>query len=158
MRELLTVKDHKEETKSISFLFLADQVLEEFDCRAKLRRFLPQELPTLYTMSGDVQFVRQMQAVKETSGNIFSGALSSLIKSVEEQPLATLYFNLNNELINKLLQLADKQLLTAVLRVLYVQALLQGGHPLKSSELNMMNEELLHLIERRLEFGNEKGI
>lgn len=150
--------DHKEETKSISFLFLADQVLEEFDCRAKLRRFLPQELPTLYTMSGDVQFVRQMQAVKETSGNIFSGALSSLIKSVEEQPLATLYFNLNNDLINKLLQLADKQLLTAVLRVLYVQALLQGGHPLKSSELNMMNEELLHLIERRLELGDEKGI
>lgn len=150
--------DESEEGKSQFFLSLADEELEEFDCRAKLRRFLPKELPTLYTMSGDVQFIRQMQTVRESSGNIFSGALSSLLKSVEEQPLAILYFNLNNDLINKLLQLGDKGLLTAMIRVLYVQALLQGGHPLRSSELGMMNKELLHLIERRFENEDTKEI
>lgn len=155
---ILEELDDREEIKSNPFLYFANEVLEEFDCRAILRRFLPDELPTLYTVSGDVQFVRQMQTVKEASGNIFSGALSSLLKSVEEQPLATLYFNLNNDLIHKLLQLDDNQLLTAVIRVLYVQALLQGGHPLKNSELSMMNEELLHLIERRVDLDDEKGI
>ena len=36
------------------------------------------------------------------------------------------------------------------MKVLYVQALLAGGHSLKGGELKVLNEELLNLVEYNL--------
>ena len=49
-----------------------------------------------------------------------------------------------------LVQLTDGELLRSAVRVLYVQALLAGGHSLKSGELKALNQELLNLIEYHL--------
>ena len=108
------------------------------------------DLPVLYSMSDEVQFLRQLQSARENTSNIFSDALSSLINSVEEKPLATLYLNLNSPLIQHLAGITDETLLESVARVLYVQALLAGGHPLRSGELKVLNKELLNLIEYNL--------
>lgn len=124
----------------------ADKVLSAFDCRAEIRNFLPADLSVLYSLSDDVQFMRQMQSARENSPGIFSNALSSLIESVEERPLATLYMNLNNPLIQKLTTIKDETLLTSVIKVLYIQALLAGGHPLRGSELKIINSGLSELI------------
>jgi len=129
---------------------VASQVLMEFDCKAEIRRFLPMDLPVLYSMSGEVQFLRQLQSARESSNNIFSDALSSLIDSVEEKPLATLYLNLNSTLIQRLSQITGRPLVKSIARVLYVQALLAGGHPLRGRELKVLNQELLNLIEYNL--------
>lgn len=122
--------------------------LKKFDCMAHVRRFLPNDLPVLYSISDEVKFLRQLQNSSEISSGMFSGALSSLFESVEEKPLATLYLNLNSDLIRKLADIHDKELLESISKVLYVQALLAGGHPLKGDELKTMNRELLNLIER----------
>ncbi len=58
-----------------------------------------------------------------------------------------LYFNLNSPLIQRLATIQDESLLESVSQVLYVQALLAGGYPLRGKELKTMNRELLNLIE-----------
>ena len=78
-----------------------------------------------------------------------SDLLSSLFASRgEEEALATLCFNLNNDLVRRILDLTDPEALEDVVRVLYVQALLAGGHPLRGQELRMMNEGILGLLGR----------
>lgn len=133
------------------FASTASRILKKFDCQAEIRRFLPVDLPVLYSMSDEIQFLRQMQSARENTSNLFSDALSSLINGVEEKPLATVYFNLNNPLVQRLvLQVSDEALLKSLIRVLYVQALLAGGYPLKGNELKVLNEELLNLVECKL--------
>lgn len=125
----------------------ADEALLPFECQAKLRRFLPADLPVLYAMSDEVQFLRQLQTAQENSSGIFSGALASMLSGVEERPLATLYLNLNSPIVRRLVTTADPELLASMARVLYVQALLAGGHPLRGGELKTMNQALLDLLE-----------
>ena len=125
----------------------ADEALLPFECQAKLRRFLPADLPVLYAMSDEVQFLRQLQSAQEQSGGIFSDALASMLSGVEERPLATLYLNLNSPIVRRLVTTADPELLASMVRVLYVQALLAGGHPLRGGELKTMNLALLALLE-----------
>lgn len=136
-----------ERQQAFSLLRAANRGLAEFDCQAELRRFLPSDLPVLYSMSDEVQFLRQMRSAKEISNGIFSDALSSLLSSVEEQPLATLYLNWNSPLVQRLTRFTDNELLQSMTRVLYVQALLAGGHSLRGGELKTLNKELLNLIE-----------
>ena len=130
-----------------SLIWAANEVLEEFDCQTDVRRFLPADLPVLYSMSEEVQFLRQVESARDISSNIFSDALTSLLESVEQRPLAMLYFNLNSPLIQRLATIQDESLLESVSQVLYVQALLAGGYPLRGKELKTMNRELLNLIE-----------
>lgn len=136
-----------EQYQMSSLIWVANEALEEFDCQADVRRFLPADLPVLYSMSDEVQFLRQVQSARDISSNIFSDALSSLLESVEQKPLAMLYFNLNSPLIQRLATIQDESLLESISQVLYVQALLAGGHSLRGGELKTMNRELLNLIE-----------
>lgn len=132
------------------FTAAASRAVKEFDCRAQLRRFLPADLPVFYSISDEIQFLRQMQSARENTSNLFSGALSSLLDGVKEKPLAELFLNMNSPLVQRLVQLTDGELLRSAVRVLYVQALLAGGHSLKSGELKALNKELLNLIEYHL--------
>ena len=125
----------------------ADEALFPFECQAKLRRFLPADLPVLYAMSDEVQFLRQLQSAQESSSGIFSDALASMLSGVEERPLATLYLNLNSPIVRRLCTARDTGLLESMVQVLYVQALLAGGHPLRGGELKTMNQALLDLLE-----------
>ena len=111
----------------------ADEALFPFECQAKLRRFLPADLPVLYAMSDEVQFLRQLQSAQESSSGIFSDALASMLSGVEERPLATLYLNLNSPIVRRLCAARDTGLLESMVQVLYVQALLAGGHPLRGA-------------------------
>lgn len=129
----------------------ANRALKQFDCQVQLRGFSPSELPVLYSLHDDVRFVREVQTAREMSaGNVFSDALSSLLSGLEEQPLSTLYLNTNCSLIQKMCQLSEDTLLESACRILYVQALVTGGHALHSRELQTMSEELLNLIEANL--------
>ncbi len=153
---VLNVPSSEEEQRAFALLQAADRSLREFDCRAELRRFLPAGLPTLYTISDDVQFLRQIQSIQDDNrGGMFSGALASLLDSVEARPLATLYLNQNSPLIRRLAEHQDAALLQSIVRVLYMQALMAGGHPLRGTEMNVMNQELLQLVELASGAGKE---
>ena len=147
MELVLEQPSMEEEMRAARLLQCAEQALEEFDCAPELRRFLPAELPALYAMSDEVQFLRQVESAREGCGGVFSEALSSLLGSGEERPLATLYLNENSPLVQRLTALQDASLLESTARVLYVQALLAGGHPLRGGELKILNRELLNLID-----------
>ncbi len=143
--------------QSDRLLQAANRSLKKFDCQVQLRGFYPSELPVLYSLHDDVRFVREVQTAKEMSqGNVFSDALSSLLSGLEEQPLSTLYLNTNCSLIQKMCHLSQDALLESACRILYVQALVTGGHALHSRELQTMSEELLNLIENNLK--SEGGV
>ena len=116
------------------------------DCRGELRRFLPAGLPGLYTVNEDSRFLRQVETAQEMN-SFFSDALGSLLSGQGGAPLSTLYLNLNNPLVRRLYCLPEGELLEDALRILYVQALLAGGHPLRGGELKLMNQSLLGLVE-----------
>ncbi|MCI8530471.1 MAG: HSP90 family protein [Lachnospiraceae bacterium] len=121
--------------------------LREFDCRAEMRHFHPIDLPALYFLSDDVRFVRQVQEVREHSSGVFSDALASLLAGAEDKPLATLYLNYYNPLVQRLLHIQKKETLESVAKILYVQALAAGGHSLHRGELKALGKELLYLVE-----------
>lgn len=140
-----------EKQQASNLLRCTNRVLDEFDCQAQLRLFLPVDLPALYVMSDEVQFLRKIQSVQEESGGVFSDVLSSLLDSVEEKPLATLYLNSNSPLVQWLMNLTDHTKLEYMAQVLYVQALLAGGYPLRRGELKTMNNALLGLLSVDIE-------
>lgn len=142
--EELTVSERRQ---TVSFIEAANRGIAEFDCAAEARRFLPANLPVLYTVSDEVQFFRQVHKAQETALGVFSSALTSMLNGMDNRPLATLYFNLNSPLVERLTHIQDRQLLESMARVLYVQALLAGGHSLRGGELKAMNGELLRLID-----------
>ena len=78
---------------------------------------------------------------------MFSGVLGSLLEAAEERPLSTLYLNQNSPLVQRLLRSRDAALLERMVQILYVQALLAGGHPLRGAELNLLNQALLDLLD-----------
>lgn len=61
--------------------------------------------------------------------------------------LASLYLNLNSPIIQRMVAMDSPVLLSSMTHVLYVQALLAGGHPLRGGELKTMNRALLELLE-----------
>jgi len=136
----------EEREKGFYFLRAVNRVLEPLDCRGELRRFLPAGLPTLYSITEDSRFLRQVETAREED-SFFSDALGSLLSDRGSAPLSTLYLNLNNSLVRRLCRLPDGGLLEDAIRVLYVQALLAGGHPLRGGELSLMNQSLLGLVE-----------
>lgn len=136
-----------EARQGAALLTAADRCLADFDCAGELRRFLPVDLPALYSVSGEVEFFRHLQSARETSSGVFSQALSSMLEGMEEKPLATLYLNLNTPLVQRLTALPDGPLLESAVRLLYFQALLAGGHPLRGSEMKSMNAALSELLE-----------
>lgn len=142
--EELTVSERRQTN---DFLRLANRALAEFDCIASLRRFLPTNLPTLYAISEDTQFYHHMQKAQQVSSSVFSSALSSLLAEMEERPLATLFLNLNSPLVERMAQMQDGVVPESLVRVLYIQALLAGGHPLRGQERTAMNQDLLRLID-----------
>ena len=151
--ELVLENPSLDEAREIKyFAELASSVLRRFGCQVKLRYFQPKDLPVLYSMNQDVQFLRQVQTAKESAKGVFSSALSFLLENAEENTmedsLSTMYCNLNNPLIRKLLSTThNPKLLQSMVEVLYVQALLAGGYSLQGGELKTMNVALLELLE-----------
>lgn len=129
------------------------RALKEFDCKVDVRCFFPTDLPAMYYMSDDVKFLRRVQSASEGCKGIFSGALASLMADHEHKPLATLYLNENNVLVQRLLEEEDEKMLKSIVRVLYVQALVIGGQQLHKPELQSLSQELLYLIETKEENG-----
>ncbi len=147
MEDVLKGISPEERQKALRLLSIFGCGLKEFDCHADIRHFHPLDLPALYFMNDDVRFIRQMRDVKEKSTGVFSEALASLLSGTEERPLATLYLNYYNPLIQRLLRLSNEKTLESIARILYVQALATGGHSLHQGELKVLGRELLILVE-----------
>jgi molecular chaperone HtpG len=138
----------EERRQSAIFSRVANQVLSSFSCEAEMAKFPPRDLPALY-VPFDTYFVRELKRARQNIGGLWGDVLEDVSKSLSvdlDAPNAQLQFNLENTLVQRLITLPEGALLERMIGMVYVQALLQGHHPLGPRELKLLTEGLLELI------------
>lgn len=109
----------------------------------------------LYTISQDALTLRSMENTVEETTSLFSNVLDSLKAGVQQNSgYSTLYFNLNNPVVARILEATDTQMVTAATEMMYVNALMMGHYPMNRSELGLMNRSVLHFINWGLGNGH----
>lgn len=136
---------------SFDLLRLADMTLQPYHCRSDIKKFEPSALPTLYTHSADYGWFRQTEQTKNVSRSMWEGILDAVSLDLPKADTATLCFNYNNPLIQRLITLRNPELQKRTIEMLYIQALLMGHHPLSNQEMKLLNEGLLGLIDSVLD-------
>jgi molecular chaperone HtpG len=136
-----------EREKAFDFVRVADLVLQPFKCAAEIRKFLPPELPAIYSLGDEGGFQRSLLQSKEIANSLWSSVLSSFEAPADRGHYAQLCFNWNNPLIQKLIEVGNADSLKLSIQILYVQTLLLGHYPLNYQEMTLLNQGLLQLIE-----------
>ena len=139
----------KLDNASDALLLLAEcnATLQSYDCAAGLKAFEPTDLPVLYMIDEKAMALRDIHRSMEMANAMFQGVLGALASEYHEQVGARLYLNVNNPLIQRLMTLRESERLRCCIEILYVQALLSGGYPMRHAERQMLNENLLQLLE-----------
>lgn len=151
--EDLTPREHEE---AESFIETGLAALEEFQCDLELRRFQPVELAALFTTSEEGRFLRSLRQSKQKTTGLWSGVLENLERQPRERALNQLLLNFNHPLVRRLVRRGQGPTVEQTVRMLYVQALLQGHFPLNSREWQVMGESLDHLIQAGLNAEQEE--
>lgn len=125
----------------------ADSVLQKFRCQVQLRRFKPEEIPVLYTLSQESANLRSLESAKEVSTDVLSSVLGSLGATFKETAYATIYFNLNNPVVAKVFNLTNKEMLQAAIQMLYCNALMMGHYPMSRQEMGLLNQGIVQFID-----------
>lgn len=136
-----------QEEISYNLIRTANIVLNKFECQADIKHFKPSELPTLYTMDNDAVFYRGLLDQREKTSSSFGDILDGFIDEFKENIYYTIYFNFDNPLIQKLINLTDEVALKNSIELLYVQSLLMGHFPLRHNEMKVLNNGIISLIE-----------
>jgi molecular chaperone HtpG len=146
--------DEAEEAGTEAFRHAADVALRSFRCATELRRFQPAELTALYSTNSEGRFLRSIEQSQETADSLWSGMLQNLANSKQTAlPSATLIFNFENPLVQRLVALGEAPTIRPAVQMLYVQALLTAHQPLTSKEWKLMNDGLLALVEASVGSG-----
>ena len=123
-----------------------NELLRPYDCSAALKRFEPASLPVLYTVNEEALLLRDIRRSMEKTAEMFRGMLNSFAEEYREDAAAKLYLNTDNALIQRLMQVHDSEKLHCCLEILYIQALLTGGYPMRNHEMQLLNTDLLRLL------------
>jgi len=132
---------------ALRLLAECNQMLADYDCSAALKRFAPAELPVLYTVNEEALLLRDIRHSMEQTADLFRGMLDAFAGEYHEEAVAKLYLNTDNPLIRRLMDVADSEKLRCCLEILYVQALLTGGYPMRNHEMQLLNGNLLRLLD-----------
>lgn len=135
-----------EEAALEGFVGLARAALAEFGCEVQVRRFEPGDVPAVYLAGSDAVFHRAVEESKEAADPLWSSILDGVAEARPEGA-ARLCLNLSNQLVTKVIRVADPQRLHVYVRMLYLQALLLGHRPPGRRELKALNETLTWLLE-----------
>jgi molecular chaperone HtpG len=139
--------DLDEQDQAYALIRAADLALQPFRCGGEAKKFLPDDLPALYSTSRDANFLRSLEQSKDVADDLWSSVLGNLGGPASNEPYAKLCFNFRNPLVRKVAGLKDPSLLRRSVEMLYIQALLLGHHPLSSKEMTLLNAGLTSLIE-----------
>lgn len=137
--------------KAVKFLKRAENVLAAHDCAVELKQFIPANLPAFFYMNEKAKQYQDIQRVKDMADSLFGGMLSNFAFEIKEEASATLYFNMRNPIIRKMVETENTAQLEDMIVLLYVQTLLIGGFPLRNNEMGIMNEKLLSLMEKAMD-------
>ena len=118
-----------------------------------MKQFTPAALPAFFASGPDANLHRAIEQSKaaagaDTASSAWGGVLDDLDEDVKNAR-PELVLNASNPLVMKLAELANDRspLVVTAVRVLYVQALMLGHHPLGPTELAIMNGGLVELLE-----------
>ncbi|ADV60816.1 ATP-binding region ATPase domain protein [Isosphaera pallida ATCC 43644] len=136
--------------RASTLLDVAEVILRPFRCLPQVKRFLPVEMPALYSLSAEAEFLRSLERTKEVANSLWSSVLDGIAPG-DEEIHARLRFNYDNPLIRCLIELNHRPTLEKVVPILYVQSLLMSHRPLKADELALLNTGLSDLIVWGLE-------
>jgi molecular chaperone HtpG len=136
-----------ERDQIFDFLHHANLVLQDYKCHADVRKFQPVTMPAIYFKNDEMNYLRNIEKSREVADDIWGGILDNMTSSIANNAAATLCFNFNNPVVLKLTKLANKDVTTVLIKVLYVQTLLMGRHALQSKELSVLTNGLGYLIE-----------
>jgi len=132
------------------FLEFANTVLYDFKCEATVRKFKPLNIPTLYYMSKRMNFLRSAEKTKDMGDDLFGGIIQLFTEELKYSSGAELCFNYNHEVIRQLYKIESEEMKRLYIKILYVQALLLGHHPLNNKEMNILSNGLLTLLNTNL--------
>lgn len=131
---------------ALRLLAECNELLAPYDCAASLKRFEPADMPVLYTVNEEALLLRDIKHSIEQTADMFRGMLDAFAEEYHEDAIAKLYLNADNPLIQRLMQIQDGEKLQCCLEILYVQALLTGGYPMRNNEMQLLNTDLLRLL------------
>ncbi len=128
-------------------LTTAGKVLEPFHCGAVLKQFEPMEQPVLYVPGAD-EFLDYTLGEGGFSGFLegFDLGGADAFGGFDSGYGTKLYLNGRNSLIRRLAQVQDPDIVTDMMRVLYVHAILAGHYNLGERETEILNTGLIRLI------------
>lgn len=135
-----------EQDEVADFLKFAAEALNPFNCSVEVRKFLPADLPALYTASEDADFRRTIEMTKEVTDKFWSSVLDRLDEDLTGDADGRLCFNYSNAVIHKISRMQDETLLRLSIQVLYAQSLMLGHRPLNAKEMRLLNDGLLGLV------------
>lgn len=135
------------------FLERSDRILKPYRCQCDIRKFQPENLLALYSTTREGRFFRSVEQSKEVASSLWSGILDGVSSRSPAESSSNLCFNYSNPIIRKLATIGDKKSLGHAIRMLYVQSLLLGHHPLNANEMAILNDGILALIEAQLHEG-----
>ena len=144
---LLEKPECSDPAAALRLLAECNQFLSDYDCNAALKRFAPAELPVLYTVNEEAMLLRDIRHSMEQTADLFRGMLDAFAEEYHEEAVARLYLNTDNPLIRRLMDVSDGEKLHCCLEILYVQALLTGGYPMRNHEMQLLNSDLLRLLD-----------
>ncbi len=147
LEAMLEKPDLKDPAAALRLLAEYNEFLQEYDCAASFKQFAPENLPVLYTVNEEALLLRDIRRSMEQADALFQGMLGAFASEYREEAAARLYLNASNELIQRLMQIDDTEKLRCCLEILYVQALMTGGHPMQHGETELLNRGLLRLID-----------
>ncbi|MFT3680455.1 MAG: HSP90 family protein [Ferruginibacter sp.] len=137
-----------EQDATFDFLQYADKVLKEYSCKTEIRSFQPANLSAIYFKNEEMDFIRKIEKTKDVSDELWGSILDNIAGQETENAVARICFNYNSPVIKKAVGLQEGELLTVLVKMLYVQALLTGRHPLHQKEMNVLTGGLYYLLEK----------
>lgn len=137
-------------------LRLADSALQRFRCRAEVKGFKPSDLPVLFTLSQESSTLRALEKASEESTELFSSVLGSLSSGMSSAGYSTLYLNVSNPIIQRVLTSPDDQMTPIAIEMLYVNALMMGHYAMSKQELEVLNQGIVRFIDWGLRANTDR--
>ncbi|RKW69486.1 HSP90 family protein [Galactobacter caseinivorans] len=132
----------------------AEAVLAELDCAVMVRSFSPADVPAVYVTDQRVVGAARRREVAQDAGGLF-GALLGKLDSTPAGPRGRLCLNFENRLVRTLMGTEDPAVFPSALRVVYVQSLLAGHHPLTRQDRKVLTDAMTDIVHLSVGLGSE---
>ncbi len=125
-----------------------NRILSPFSVSAEVRDFQPSSLTALVYVDERAWQKRQHEASQE-EGSAFSGLFNAF--DMSSVTGARLLLNWQHDLIKRLIKVENFDAIELPVKMIYVQSMLQGHHPLSEDENKVLDQGISTLIETLLD-------